>query len=241
MARQSTPVLVTRPQAEAEAFAATLSERFGAQVRPVVTPLLAPTYLRPELPSADYGAVIFTSAHAVEGARRLGGPLPRTAWCVGRKTAAVAAAAGFHPISADGDVDALATLLLADPPNGRILYSRGVDTTGNLLEILNNNGVTTDVAIVYRQDPLPLSDEAMTHLQTPGAVIVPLFSARTAQIFLSALPEPLRARLHVAAMSSAVARVVERVPLSALSVARTPDAPGMLGAVESLLVRLPAP
>ena len=91
MARQSeplaapqVPVLVTRPQAEGEAFATALAARFGARVRPVVAPLIAPRYLTPPIADHNYAAVMFTSALAVEGARRLGIRLPFLAWCVGR-------------------------------------------------------------------------------------------------------------------------------------------------------------
>ena len=244
MARQSAaaiPVLVTRPRAEGKAFAAALTNRFGARVRPVVAPLIAPRYLSPPIPAQDYAAVVFTSAQAVEGARRLGVPLPRLAWCVGPKTATVAAEAGFQTRSADGDANSLAQAILSDPPNGRILYLRGVDTRGNLLEMLHSFGINADVAIVYSQDPQPLTDDARALLSLPVDVIVPLFSPRTATLFRQALPPEVAARLHVAAMSASVAAAMDGLALAALVVASQPDAPAMLTAVESLLARLPAP
>ena len=244
MARQSAaaiPVLVTRPRAEGKTFAAALTDRFDARVRPVVAPLIAPRYLLPPIPVQNYAAVVFTSAQAVEGARRLGVPLPRLAWCVGRKTASVAAEAGFQTRSADGDAKALAQAILSDPPNGRILYLRGVDTRGNLLEILHSSGISADVAIVYSQDPQPLADDARALLSLPVDVIVPLFSPRTATLFRQALPLDVAARLHIVAMSAAVAAALDGVPHATLAVASEPNAPAMLTAVETLLARLPAP
>lgn len=241
MARQSTPVLVTRPQAEAEAFAAALSARFGDRVRPIVSPLLAPRNLTPAIPVRDYAAVIFTSAQAVEASRLLGRGLPRLAWCVGQKTAQVATAAGFQARSADGDAEDLARCLLKDPPDGRILYLRGVDTRGNLLEFLTSFGLQVDVAIVYAQEPQPLSPAALSLLSAPGDLLVPLFSPRTASLFRAALPPGSPARLHLAAMSAAVAEPLAGLPHAALCIARRPDGPAMLDAVDSLLAGLPAP
>jgi uroporphyrinogen-III synthase len=241
MAIQSAPVLVTRPQAEAEAFSKALNARFGARVRPVVTPLIAPRFLTPLIPARTYAAVVFTSAQAVEGANRLSLKLPKLAWCVGRKTAAVARAAGFDAHSPDGDVEALAKVILDNPPNGRILYLRGVDTSGNLLEKLHSSGLGADEAIVYAQEPQALSQEASSLLSSDIDLIVPLFSPRTATLLRSAVPPTIVARLHLAAMSGAVAAAVADLPRSALVIARHPDADSMLDAVETLLAGLPAP
>lgn len=249
MARQSesktpgpgVPVLLTRPRTEAEAFANALVARFGARLRPIVTPLIAPRYLAPHLPAAGHAAVVFTSAHAVEGARRLGLDLPRRAWCVGRRTAEAATTAGFLAQSADGTVDDLVKAILKAPPDGRILYLRGVDTRGNLLEKLKLSGVDTDVAIVYTQEPQVLTLPALDLLRTDAPVVVPLFSPRTAILFRANLPEDLQARLHIAAMSAAVAGALADLPHSALVIARQPDAPGMVDAVGTLLADLPAP
>lgn len=240
LAGQQVPVLVTRPRADGEAFATALAARFGARVRPVVAPLIAPRFLTPPIADHNYAAVMFTSAHAVEGARRLGIRLPSLAWCVGRKTASVATAAGFQARSADGDADALVKAVLADPPNGRILYLRGVNTHGNIVESLNYSGINVDVAIVYDQEPQPLTTAALALLHSPGPILVPLFSPRTATLLRAVLPPDIRAKLHIAAMSPAVAEALGDLPRAALTIARQPDAPAMLDAVKSLLAGLPA-
>jgi uroporphyrinogen-III synthase len=244
MARQSAPgipVLLTRPQADGESFASALAQRFGTRLRPVLTPLLAPRFFKAEIPAVDYSGVVFTSAHAVVGARRLGVTLPHRAWCVGRKTAAVATACGFHALSADGDASDLAKLILESPKLGRILYLRGVDTRGNLLEVLEESDLHVDVAIVYAQEAQPLTTEALTLLSAPNPVVVPLFSPRTAALFRAALPADLNAALHIATMSEAVAAPLSSLSCAQLRVASHPDAASMLDAVESLLTRLPSP
>lgn len=244
MARQSEPqipVLVTRPRAEGAAFAASLTARFGSRVRAVLSPLIAPQQLVPTISAHTHAAVVFTSAQAVVASRPLRASLPRLAWCVGRKTASVAAEAGFLARSADGDLEALARAIIGDPPNGRILYLRGVDTHGNLKEMLEDSGLYVDVAIVYAQVPQPLASEAMALLCRPAAVVVPLFSPRSAGLFRAALPPDAAARLHIAAMSGAVASALADLPRSALCVAQRPDADSMLDAVETLLVGLAPP
>lgn len=249
MARQSDPsdtppgipVLVTRPQAEAEAFATELTARFGPKVRPVVTPLLAPRCLSPELPTGDFGAVVFTSAQAVEAALPFRPKLPTLAWCVGKKTAMTAMAAGFRAKSADGDAEGLLAALSSDPPTGSILYLRGVDTAFNLLERLGKMGISGKEAVVYIQDRRPLSPEASDLLQLPRDIIVPLFSPRTARLFRAALPLNPIARLHIAALSARVAQALGDTSSFEIAIAQRPDAPAMLDTVESLLVAMTPP
>jgi uroporphyrinogen-III synthase len=237
----SVPVLITRPEAEARSFAKALITRMGNRLQPVIAPLIAPRYLMAPVPRRDYAAVVFTSAHGVEGARRLGVDLPRLAWCVGRKTAAAASAAGFQARAADGDADALVSAILADPPKGAILYLRGVDTSGNILERLTSAGVLVDTIIVYVQEPQQMDPTAIALLRGDSDVIVPLFSARTATLFQAAMPSDTAARLRVAAISPAVAGALANLPCNALAVAHSPDSQGMLDAVESLLADFPMP
>lgn len=244
MARQSEPsipVLVTRAQADGVAFARDLSARFGSRVRPVVAPLIAPRYFRPALPDTGYACVAFTSAHAVKAAVGLGAALPKRAWCVGDKTAAIARAAGFAATSAGGTVDDLLAAMISRSETGPVLYLRGADTRGNLLERLKKAGVPADEAIIYAQVIQPLSAEAIELLVAPGHILVPLFSPRTAKAFLQALPTGYKSSLHFAALSHAVAEPVTGLSLSPPVIAASPDAQGILDAVETLLTQIPAP
>jgi uroporphyrinogen-III synthase len=235
------PVLVTRPQAQAEGFVRKLTQRLGPRVRPVISPLMAPEFLSQPVPEGDFSAVIFTSAQGVEGARRLQADLPRIAYCVGRSTAAFATAAGFEARSADGDAAALLDLILSTRPVGPLLYIRGVHTVGDIEKMLSDQDIMTRSLQVYLQSPKPLSRDAVGLLQHKGRVIVPLFSPRTARLFRNALPKDCRADLHIAAMSAAVAEATGDLPRGAIVIAETPDADAMLDAVESLLSSTPAP
>jgi uroporphyrinogen-III synthase len=250
MARQSEPlrqaapgipVLVTRPRAQAESFAQKLTARFGSRVRPFVAPLMEPQFLSPPLPEGPFAAVIFTSAQGVEGAVRLQAELPRPAYCVGRATAVAATAAGFDARSSDGDVADLAEDLVSGAKTGRFLYLRGVDTAGELENLLIAKGIPGVSLQVYLQKALPLEGESLSLLRQPGPVILPLFSPRSARIFRDACPADAHANLAIVAMSAAVATAASGIPHSALVIAARPDADAMLDAIESLLAAAPLP
>ena len=235
------PVLVTRPRAQGEAFALALTDRFGGKVRPLIAPLMAPRFLSPDVPDGPFAGVIFTSAQAVEAAQRLPAELPRLAYCVGRSTAAAAVRAGFNARSADGDVDDLATLILADPPDGGLLYLRGVDTAGDLHNTLISRSIPVLSLQVYLQASIPFEGESLGLLRQPGPVILPLFSPRSARLFHEALPADARADLRIVGISAAVASVAAIIPHQSMVIAAHPNAAAMLDAVESLLGVTPLP
>jgi uroporphyrinogen-III synthase len=235
------PVLVTRPRDQAERFAQALIGRFGSRVQPLVAPLMQTRFLSPPLPERTFAAVIFTSVHGVEGAMRLPVPWPRRAYCVGQATAAAATRAGFAARSADGDAAALAKAILSEPPEGPLLYLRGVDTAGDLDTLLISHNIQLLSLQVYLQAAIPFEGESIDLLRHAGPLIVPLFSPRSAVLFRKAIPEDTRADLRFAVMSAAVAAEASKVPHGILIVAVRPDASAMLDAVESLLVPSPPP
>lgn len=239
--RPPVPVLLTRPQAQAEAFARQLTQRLGPRVRPVIAPLMAPEYLAPPLPEGPFAAAVFTSAHGVEGALRLGIRLPPLAYCVGRSTAAAARAAGLQTRSADGNATDLLATILNDRPNGRLLYIRGVVTSGDIGKDLISNDIPTLSLQVYLQKSIPFEGESIDLLHQSTPVILPLFSPRSALIFRDAMPPDTRADLRLVAMSSAVAQAAAAIPHSALIIAARPDSAAMLDSVESLLAHRPLP
>jgi uroporphyrinogen-III synthase len=236
-------VLVTRPAAASARFASTLADRFGDRVEPILSPLMQPVFHQPALPQQRFDAVVFTSEAGVEGARHLmasGVSLPTRAFCVGNLTAKVAATHGFEAQSAEGDASALVAMILRSAVGGPLLYLHGRDTRGDLAEQLNSAGIVTHSALVYQQDPFPLSPLAVSRLAQPGPVLVPLFSPRSADLFCAALPASM-APLYLAAMSAAVATQADPIPHHALRVAARPDGDAMLDTLEDLLILAQAP
>jgi uroporphyrinogen-III synthase len=243
MARQSRApfdrpvILLTRPLAQSQRFAAQLRAAFGpAEV--MLSPLMAPTFLSPSLPNRQFQALIFTSETGVEAARRIsaaGTALPETAFCVGDKTAQVARDVGFTALSAKGDAAALVALIIAQGGQGPLLHLRGEDSRGDIGKTLTDGGLETISAVVYRQTPQPLTTAAVALLSQNQPVILPLFSPRSAQLFGHALPAAAKAPLWVAAISDAVLQAAEPLRPARRETATHPDAPALIKAIERLL------
>ena len=239
MAPQSRPptILLTRPAAQSVRFADALRQRV-AGIRIVSSPLIAPRYLSPPLPSRNWIALILASETAVLATRRIiadGATLPRTAFCVGDRTAEVARAVGFEPLSAQGDADALVALILSRNPSGPLLHLHGQHSRGDIAKRLISAGIETVEAVVYAQDTQRLTPEAAAILTGAAPVIAPLFSPRTAEILVSECARINRtARLTLVALSGAVATAAADLTADTTLAAR-PDAAAMLDAIVSLL------
>jgi len=198
----------------------------------VISPLMRiePLAVAPEL--SRYGGVIFTSGSAVPLAGNIPAGLP--AYCVGARTARVAAAAGFVAVSAGGNAADLVRLILARAPEGPLLHLRGEHATSGVAAALTRAGVPTDELVVYHQLPKDLNDKARAVLAGPSPVILPLFSPRSAALFAEKGRDSA-APLRIIALSEAVAkRIRGRFPGEILVAAR-PDADHMLDLVTGLM------
>ncbi|MFT4150735.1 MAG: uroporphyrinogen-III synthase [Paracoccaceae bacterium] len=235
------PVLLTRPQPQADRFAAQMAARFGESVAPVISPLLAPRFLTPQIP-AGAAALILTSETGVQAAARLrqdGAALPARAFCVGDRTAQAAAQAGFAATSAEGDAGALVALILRLRPEGPLLHLHGEETRGDVAARLSAAGIETLSLCVYGQQAQALSPAATTLLAGRAAVAVPLFSPRSARLFV-AVAAGAAAPLHLAAISPAAAAEAAPLARASLVIAARPGAAAMLDALAAILAALPA-
>jgi len=181
-------LLLTRPLAQSQAFAALLADRLPGRFRPVVSPLLEIVPIPGALDLDGIRGLVFTSANGVEqfAARSSDRSLP--AWCVGDITAAAARRAGFQARSANGDVNDLAALIAAAQPPvaGDLLHVRGVHAAGDLVALLAAAGVSARAAGLYDQARRPLTGEARALLAAGGVHVLAFFSPRTAGLFAAA-------------------------------------------------------
>ena len=152
---------------------------------------------------------------------------------MGDRTAQVAQAAGFDATSAQGDAESLITLILASGDQGPFLHLRGREARGDIAPRLTAQGRPAHAAIVYAQDPLPLSPEAREALSARAPVVLPLFSPRSAALF--AAQGPFAAPLWIVAISAATARAVETLSSQRLMIAERPDGAAMLDAVQTIV------
>ena len=210
-------LLLTRPEPASRRFAAGLGH-LGVEV--LIAPVLS---IRPVAHDAGRLAaargLVFTSVNAVPAA---GPGRGRPAICVGPATAEAARAAGFDVTEGPGD--AVRMLPLLDGLGEGWLHPHGA----HVAKVLPVPGM-----VVYDQLPEPLNAAAQSALAGPVPVILPLFSPRSARI-LSDQAVGARAPLWLAPISPA-ARDAWQGPAARIAPAPTPDAEGVLWAVERLL------
>lgn len=233
-------VLLTRPAAQSDRFAQQLAARFGG-VRVVISPLMAPAFLEAALPPGPFAALILTSETGAEALRRIAPhcpDLPRAAFCIGTRAAAVA---GVQPLATAPDAEALFTAICGFGPIGPILHLRGREARGDLAARLTAAGLSTAEAVVYAQEVQPLTAEARALLAQAAPLIVPLFSPRSAAVLAEAVAEvPSVAPLWVAALSPAVAGALTGLHPARLEIAQQPHADAMLAAIARLALHSPA-
>jgi uroporphyrinogen-III synthase len=233
MVEQSRPtLLLTRPLAQSQRFEQEFLARFGA-FDCIISPILAPRFLDFALPKMS-SAVIFTSETGVWAAMR-GVPenLPKLAYCVGQRTAQMAAEAGFDVRSAQGDWRDLAALIAGDAPKGTLAFLCASEAPLHLQSALELAGFKVHRTEVYAQDQRPLSDEAHAALQGGRPVLLPLFSPRSARCFCAQSRGPI-APIWLAALSQNVAAAFT-LQAARCGVAGRPNAASMLDAIGEIL------
>lgn len=226
-------LLLTRPEAQARAFAEAVRVRFGSDFDPVFAPVLRIVHLPLGLDPYGFDGLIFTSRNAVAAFVASSDLREPTAWCVGSATAAAAAEAGFEARSSAGALPALAAQLRSMPRSDRLLHVHGVHTAGDLETLVGADGPQITSTVIYDQLPQPLTTEARVLLAGVTPILLPLFSPRSAALMGEAILTA-RAPLHIAAMSPAVAAALPVQAQAGVAMAPHPDARGMLQALADL-------
>ena len=218
-------VLITRPQPQAGRLAAALRAE-GARV--VVSPLMRAVFPPVTLPEGDFAAVILTSEAGALAASRLAG-LPRRALCVGERTAEVARAGGFEARSLGMTAAEMLPALAAE--QGPFLYLRGREASVDVAAELTARGQQAASAVVYAQEPAALSDKALALLRGVDPVAIPLYSARSARLFLAACPAEMAAELLPVAIAPPVREALPEALRAGAVLAEQPDGPSMQAAI----------
>ena len=217
---------MTRPLDQSERFAAEVRALWGGPLNVIYAPLIEIVPVAATLEVPDN--VIFTSVNGVTSANQFDLPTGLTAWCVGRKTAQAAEAAGFAPITGPGDAEGLVAHIIAAQPLGTFAHIRGTHARGDVAATLANAGLPCADVVAYDQRSRTLTAAAQTALAGKSPVIVPLFSPRTGMIF--AKQGPYQAVVHAPVISAAVQQQVEPYLAVRFELAARPDANAMLDA-----------
>lgn len=228
-------LLLTRPQPQAEAFAAELDRRLPGRFRPVFAPMLEIAPRPGPLELEGYAALTFTSANAVRifTGRHPGRGLP--AFCVGSSTEEAARAAGFRTRSADGDAHALARLLAAEAP-GPVLHLRGAHAAADLAALIAplRSDLPLRDQIIYDQLARPLDAATDAAGQAGRFDAVALFSPRSARLFAEAAGGWDLARTATVAISQAADLRLAALRPARRLIAGHPSREGMIAALAEM-------
>lgn len=230
MADERPALLLTRPQAQAEAFAAECAARLGPGVEIVVSPILEIRYLDVDVDLDSYAGVVATSAHGIEALARRADLAGRVAWCIGDRTASVAEGYGMRAVSAGGNAADLVALLLRDAVAGTLLYSSGVEVRVDMEKALGPAGPRLRRLVCYEQRPAELSGQARSLLRGARRVVLPVFSPRSAAL-LGAAAREATAPLQLVALSDSVADAWTGPQLAGLTVAAGPTSAAVLDTI----------
>ena len=232
MNNQMCTLLMTRPQAVSETFWHGLPPETQAVLDLCCAPLLSIEPFRfPNLAEAD--GLILTSAQAVPFHEKSTKRRDFDVYCVGPETAQAAGAAGFSARNFGGDANTLVSALIQDRPTKSLVHLHGRHTRGHIAERLRQAGLNVQGHAIYNQVAMPLSNRAKKSIESENCIVTPVFSPRTAKLFVQALTEiPLRpVGLHLIAISSAVADVLRPLPSASLTCVDRPDRDAMRQAV----------
>jgi uroporphyrinogen-III synthase len=248
--RDAPILLLTRARAQADRFAAEAAALPGP-LRVVVAPLIEIVPQPLTVDPAGFATLIFTSENGVAAFCAQSALRDRPAFCVGPRTAAAAAAAGFAVRSAEGeggDAAALMRLLRTEAAREPLLHLRGAYAAADIAAALGREGLACAEAVVYAQGDLPLSAQGRAALEGSAPVLLPLFSPRSARLAGEAVAAMAggatgrgSARLLPVAISRAAAeawRAAGGTP--AARIAASPDASAMLAALAEEVRRLSA-
>jgi len=206
-------IWVTRASPGAEATAQRL---VALGWTPLVDPLLVVRDLSPAVDLAGVAALAFTSVNGVAAFARACPDRTRRVFAVGERTAEAARAAGFAEVaSADGDVAALAALIVSGGAGlaGAVLHPGALDPAGDLLGPLAAAGLTVRRLALYETIPRAPAAATLAALDAFEAVL--LHSPRAARVLAAVLADHPAPRLPALCLSAAVA-----APLAGLEAAR---------------------
>ncbi len=181
----------------------------------------------------DSAGLVFSSANGVNAAALLNVDRSLPAYCVGPATTQAAQNAGWDAQMRGATAQELVANLLKFKPRIPLLHLRGEHSRGNVAERLTESGLTTREQPIYRQQLLPLSDEASQAAEDNQPIIAPLFSPRTARHFADVWAGS--APLWLAAISEAAAEPLKTLRFERLKIADEPTPDKMQKAVKKLL------
>lgn len=223
------PVVVTRPLAQAQSFAKGLDPRLRAVIAPVQRIVAVPV----DAPQLAYETILLTSSNAVRALAALDLPRGQRIFAVGDRTAEQARALGCEVVSASGTVEDVLALCLSRPEAAPFWHLRGEHSRGDLVPRLCAKGIKAHETVCYHQVAQELGADVVSLIEGEGAVLLPLFSPRSAALVLDqATPGPMCICI---AISERVAERAYAKGVANVVVAKAPDQLAMWAALQQCL------
>lgn len=227
-------ILITRSEPGASETAQRVR---AAGFEPIIEPLFAIAPIEAAIPAFD--ALAFTSANGARQFARLSSRRDAPVFCVGERTAQAARDTGFADVmSAEGDVDALADLIVRKlTPGARLLHAGNAESRGDLAGRLSALGHAARFVAIFEAVPVtspgPCLSDALAGKTQVDAVMI--HSPRAAAI-LARFVEVSggHACFPVVAISDAAVAALKG-HATRVEIAATPDEAALVSALARLV------
>ena len=228
-------LLLTRPLDQSRSFLSDLAGELGRMPTHVISPLLSIEQLPLTRETSTAQALLFTSINGIAALAARTQDRSPPALCVGPSTYTEAAAQGVSAYNANGTARNLLELATSrlSKNAGPVFHVSGRETAHDLAKSLSERGFQAQRLIPYHQNPLPLSDAALTAMDQ-GPTLLPVFSPKPAEILSKELPIPLTNPAHCICISQAAAAPLRELPLT-ITVADAPNRSAMIAATTKVL------
>jgi len=227
-------VWITRAEPGAAATAARL-ESLGLEA--VIAPALTLKPLDAAVELDGVAALAFTSSNGVQAfaARSAERGLP--VFAVGEVTTKAARRAGFADVtSANGDVSALARLIVSTPPAGLVLHPGPVQRAGDLVGALKRKGIAARTLSLYEAVGADaLTPEIATALAERTLSAVLIHSPRAAEVLAPLLAPFDLSEITALGLSKACLRPFARLAFAQTIAAKAPTETALMDAALAAL------
>ncbi|MBD3624639.1 MAG: uroporphyrinogen-III synthase [Rhodobacteraceae bacterium] len=232
-------LLIPRPRAQAEAFAARIARDMPSRWRCALAPLIEIRFRAGPVDAGDADTLIFTSANGVAAYVAAGGAPGLPAVCVGEGTALAARAEGLTARVAGPDAAALIAALTTGRADGRrYLHVRGAHAAADVAGALRAAGRHANEVVLYDQAARSLPGDVIAALTDGGFAGVTLFSPRSARLLAEALSGPVLPPDCVRfCLSPAVAQAAGALGPGRIEIAADPSADSMLALLRKTAAR----
>ena len=223
-------LLLTRPEAQSRRVLADVQEAMGEEIACLISPVLEIEKRDVGVKLDGYAGLILTSVNGVAAAPDLVG---RRVHCVGARTGEAARERGADVGVVALDAARLVERILETGAPAPLLHLRGEHARGEIAQTLSSTGIETHEAVVYAQDAVDMTRDAIRLIEGDGPLVLPLYSPRSARLVGKAARPG--AKVHVIALSEAVAQEYASVTGRDAEICASPEGHVMIERIAAAL------